>query len=163
MIELNREAARGAQGTFAFNISTRFSGEFIQYFGLVAEGRTWFADEGGPRDDYIQLRVNARECEQSSDMTSPVDLDQNLNMMDQGLIDQNREEPYPEMYATGADAMIYEPNINDADLGTQASTIKPEDSGCDRSGKFSASSVTSHYLLLFGLITFAYRRRQVLN
>jgi hypothetical protein len=169
VISANGEVAPGEQGTFAFSISTRFSGEFIQYFGLVAEGRTWFADAGGPRDDYIQLRVNARECEQSPDMISTAEPDQMLNMIDQGVIDMTREEQEPEMYATGADAMIYDPNTDDgipeyiSDLGTQASTIKPEDSGCDSSGKNSAFSVTSHYLWLLGLMTFAYRRRQVLN
>ena len=166
VISANSEVAPGEQGTFAFSISTRFSGEFTQYFGLVAEGRTWFADAGGPRDDYIQLRVNARECEQSPDMMSIAEPDQMLNEMDQAMIDQNVEQD-PEMYANGADAMLYNPNTDgtiptdDSDLGAQASTIKPEDSGCDSAGKFSVFSVTSHYLWLLGLMTFVYRKRQV--
>lgn len=53
----------GERGVFRFSIQPQEVGLIDQYFGLVAEGITWFADAGGPSDRYIELRVNARECE----------------------------------------------------------------------------------------------------
>ncbi len=53
----------GEEGRFNFEIRGNAPGLVDQTFGLVAEGITWFADDGGPRDDYLELRVNVRECE----------------------------------------------------------------------------------------------------
>ncbi|MBU0553375.1 hypothetical protein KJ940_18025, partial [Myxococcota bacterium] len=52
----------GEQGRFRFEIRGNTPGLVDQTFGLVAEGVTWFADQGGPSDDYLELVVNVRQC-----------------------------------------------------------------------------------------------------
>jgi len=60
--------APGERGTFAFVIEPQQEGLMSQTFNLVAEGvdegaDLWFSDSGGPHDEYLQLRVEARSCE----------------------------------------------------------------------------------------------------
>jgi lysozyme len=52
----------GEMGYFIFSIYADVVGEYSQFFGLLREDTVWFADEGGPADDYIELKVNIREC-----------------------------------------------------------------------------------------------------
>ena len=50
------------EGTFRFIIQGNELGESIHSFGLLAEGETWFADSGGPHDEYLALNVNVSSC-----------------------------------------------------------------------------------------------------
>ena len=50
------------EGTFRFIIRGNEVGEQIHTFGLLAEEETWFADSGGPQDDYLALNVSVNEC-----------------------------------------------------------------------------------------------------
>jgi len=45
-------------GRFTFRIRGNTIGTYDQTFGLVAEGVTWFADQGGPSDNFIRVIVN---------------------------------------------------------------------------------------------------------
>jgi uncharacterized membrane protein YgcG len=47
----------GGTGHFEWDLDPSQAGSFQPYFGLVAEGITWFADSGGPPDDDIQVSV----------------------------------------------------------------------------------------------------------
>jgi hypothetical protein len=52
--------APGATGRFSFSLNGRELGASVQYFGLVQEGVTWFADPpwgGGPPDDTMAVSV----------------------------------------------------------------------------------------------------------
>ena len=37
----------------------------MPYFGLVAEGITWFADSGGPPDDDLQVNLHVAPAPQT--------------------------------------------------------------------------------------------------
>lgn len=52
----------GALGRFTFTIRGNAIGRLNQTLGLVSEGESWFADDGGPPDDYLELAVNVRDC-----------------------------------------------------------------------------------------------------
>ncbi len=52
----------GEEGRFSFEIFGQAPGLVDQTFGLVAEGVTWFADDGGPPDDYLELVVDVVDC-----------------------------------------------------------------------------------------------------
>jgi MYXO-CTERM domain-containing protein len=54
---LAQDVAPGAVGHFEWDLDPSQPGSFQPYFGLVAEGVTWFADSGGPPDDDIQVNV----------------------------------------------------------------------------------------------------------
>jgi hypothetical protein len=54
---LAKDVAPGATGHFEWDLDPSQPGSFQPYFGLVAEGITWFADSGGPPDDDIQVSV----------------------------------------------------------------------------------------------------------
>ena len=54
--------AVGEQAVFSFSIKGGAPGLYNQTFGLVAEGETWFADQGGPHDQYIQLVAEVSPC-----------------------------------------------------------------------------------------------------
>ncbi len=47
----------GSTGHFEWDLDPSQAGSFMPYFGLVAEGVTWFADSGGPPDDDIQVNL----------------------------------------------------------------------------------------------------------
>lgn len=49
--------APGANGTFTFRLKGGAVGESTQAFGLLEEGVVWFADQGGPEDNVIKVRV----------------------------------------------------------------------------------------------------------
>ncbi len=55
--------APGAEARFTFTIRGNRPGLVNQTFGLVAEGVSWFADAGGPRDDYLELKAEVRDCD----------------------------------------------------------------------------------------------------
>ena len=65
----------GEVGRFSFALQGNSVGETAQYFGLVEEWVTWFADDGGPRDDQLQVRVivSAPPDEEDPDDTAIVD------------------------------------------------------------------------------------------
>jgi hypothetical protein len=48
----------GGVGHFEWDLEAAAPGDFKPYFGLVAEGITWFSDSGGPGDDVIQVNVH---------------------------------------------------------------------------------------------------------
>ena len=52
------DVAPGETGHFEWDLSPQEAGDFAPYFGLVAEGVTWFADSGGPKDDVLQVTVH---------------------------------------------------------------------------------------------------------
>ncbi len=58
----NEDTAPGQTARFAFEVQGNMVGLFDQTFGLVAEGAAWFADAGGPADDYIELKVKVVDC-----------------------------------------------------------------------------------------------------
>jgi uncharacterized protein (TIGR03382 family) len=49
--------AVGAVGRFPIRLRGNSPGEHIQTFSLVEEGTTWFAQQGGPADDLLAVRV----------------------------------------------------------------------------------------------------------
>ena len=49
--------AAGANGTFTFKLKGNTVGNFTQTFGLLEEGVAWFADQGGPADTLITVKV----------------------------------------------------------------------------------------------------------
>lgn len=50
--------ATGGAGSFSFALHAPDApGEYTLTFGLVQEGVAWFADDGGPADDLLQVRV----------------------------------------------------------------------------------------------------------
>lgn len=51
------EVAPGGVGHFAFKLCASAPGEVFQTFGLVQEGVTWFADDGGPPDTQLEVRI----------------------------------------------------------------------------------------------------------
>lgn len=48
----------GETGHFEWDLEGVKAGDFKPFFGLVAEGITWFADDGGPSDNVIQVNVH---------------------------------------------------------------------------------------------------------
>jgi lysozyme len=48
----------GDTGHFEWDIEGSKEGDEKPFFGLVAEGKAWFADSGGPKDDVIQLNIH---------------------------------------------------------------------------------------------------------
>ncbi len=48
----------GGTGHFEWDLDPQSAGDFMPYFGLVAEGVTWFADSGGPDDNVMQVNVH---------------------------------------------------------------------------------------------------------
>lgn len=48
----------GEVGHFEWDLYPQQAGDFQPFFGLVAEGVTWFADSGGPGDDVMQVNVH---------------------------------------------------------------------------------------------------------
>ncbi len=55
---LAADVAPGGTGHFEWDLTAQKAGDFAPYFGLVAEGVTWFADSGGPKDDVLQVNVH---------------------------------------------------------------------------------------------------------
>lgn len=55
---VTQEVPPGEVGRFVWNIHASKPGDTQPYFGLVAEGAGWFADDGGPADEVIQLSVH---------------------------------------------------------------------------------------------------------
>lgn len=49
--------AVGEVGRFPIRLRGNTPGEHIQTFSLVQEGTTWFAQQGGPADDFLAVRV----------------------------------------------------------------------------------------------------------
>ena len=52
------DVAPGGTGHFEWDLDPSQAGSFQPYFGLVAEGVTWFADSGGPPDNDIQVNLD---------------------------------------------------------------------------------------------------------
>jgi MYXO-CTERM domain-containing protein len=48
----------GETGHFEWDLTASKTGDFMPYFGLVAEGIAWFADSGGPADNVLQVNVH---------------------------------------------------------------------------------------------------------
>lgn len=69
----DQPTAPGEQAHFSFEIKGGAVGAVDQTFGLVAEGITWFADAGGPADDYLELIVDVVDCPADSDDQRPPD------------------------------------------------------------------------------------------
>ena len=55
---LGADVAPGGTGHFEWDFYPQQAGDFQPYFGLVAEGVTWFADSGGPGDNVMQVKVH---------------------------------------------------------------------------------------------------------
>ena len=51
------DVAPGQVGHFEWDFTPSVAGDFSPYFGLVADGITWFADSGGPQDNDIQVHI----------------------------------------------------------------------------------------------------------
>ena len=56
---LSADVPPGGTGHFEWDLDPSQAGNVQPYFGLVAEGVTWFADSGGPPDDDIQVNIQA--------------------------------------------------------------------------------------------------------
>ena len=55
-------SGNGSRASGRFNFTVRgpdAPGDYPQYFGLVREGVSWFAQSGGPADNVIQIRVTS--------------------------------------------------------------------------------------------------------
>ena len=55
---VTQEIKPGATGQFKLDIAGSVPGESLLQLGWVAEGITWFADQGGPKDGYFAVKVN---------------------------------------------------------------------------------------------------------
>jgi len=55
---ISADVAPGGTGHFAWDLDPQDAGDFQPYFGLVAEGKAWFADSGGPGDNVMQVNVH---------------------------------------------------------------------------------------------------------
>lgn len=53
----------GATGVFLFDVLAPADGDYLLPLGLVHEGVTWFADEGGPADGAMNVTVTVRTPE----------------------------------------------------------------------------------------------------
>ena len=59
---VDRVVPPGETGMFAFTVrGPDVPGEYSQFFGLVQEGVSWFADQGGPPDNVLEIRVTVVE------------------------------------------------------------------------------------------------------
>jgi hypothetical protein len=57
---LAKDVPPGGTGHFEWDLDPSQAGDVQPYFGLVAEGVTWFADSGGPPDNDIQVNIDAK-------------------------------------------------------------------------------------------------------
>lgn len=57
----------GGTGRFSFRLTGSAPGQYLQYFGLVQEWVTWFADDGGPSDEFMAISVSVTDRPQDSD------------------------------------------------------------------------------------------------
>lgn len=53
--------APGALGSFAFEIHAPAPGEYVLSLGVLEEGVTWFADDGGPADGALAVTVTVND------------------------------------------------------------------------------------------------------
>jgi MYXO-CTERM domain-containing protein len=59
---IDKDVPRGATGKFCFSFKAPATvGTITEYFGLVQEGVTWFADSGGPADEHIWFKITTNE------------------------------------------------------------------------------------------------------
>jgi N-acetylmuramoyl-L-alanine amidase len=73
-VAVDAATATGENGRFTFTIQGNAAGEYDQYFSLVQESVTWFADDGGPGEDTLRVRVVVTEAPvvvDSGDDTAP--------------------------------------------------------------------------------------------
>jgi hypothetical protein len=68
------DTAPGGTGTFSFRVTAVAEGEYVQQLSFVEEWVTWFADDGGPADGVITLRVLVVPPSEEPD-TGPTDTD----------------------------------------------------------------------------------------
>ncbi len=55
---VDRVVAPGEMGVFEFTVrAPDVLGDYPQFFNLVQEGSAWFSEQGGPRDDQMQILV----------------------------------------------------------------------------------------------------------
>jgi hypothetical protein len=85
----------GSTGRFSFSLAGNELGAMVQYFGLVQEGITWFADApygGGPPDDFMAVSVDV--VGEPTDDTSPPD-DSEPPPRDSAALDDGWVQPGP--------------------------------------------------------------------
>lgn len=58
---VDEETAPGEVGRFTFTIRANEPGDYLYAFGLLEEWVTWFADDGGPPDNSVFVRVRVIE------------------------------------------------------------------------------------------------------
>ncbi|MEZ4252077.1 MAG: N-acetylmuramoyl-L-alanine amidase [Polyangiales bacterium] len=69
---VDRDVAPGETGTFRFSVrAPNVVGDYPQFFNLVREGVAWFSDQGGPRDDQLQVRVTTTSVTEMPDAGPP--------------------------------------------------------------------------------------------
>jgi hypothetical protein len=108
----------GAVGRFPLRLRGNRVGSYRQTFGLLHEGVTWFADQGGPADTFITVRVEVvpRPVVDAGtpavDAGSPV-VDAGTPVVDAGLptVDAGTETP-----DAGAQEPTEEPGVGDEPL-----------------------------------------------
>ena len=67
---ISADVPPGGTGHFEWDLDPQQAGDFAPYFGLVAEGVTWFADSGGPGDDVMQVNVHVAPGQPPPPMTT---------------------------------------------------------------------------------------------
>ncbi|MCS6858033.1 MAG: MopE-related protein, partial [Sandaracinaceae bacterium] len=86
---VDREVPPGSVGRFSFSIRAPDSeGVYSQFFGLVEEGVTWFGDDGGPPDRWIQIRLTVRGSREN-------DVDMDGVSRERGDCDDMRPDVHP--------------------------------------------------------------------
>lgn len=130
----------GQEARFSFEIAGTEEGVVDQTFGLVAEGVAWFADEGGPPDDYLQLIVQVVRCDDSPPVDDPPDATDGDDRSDDPADEPAGDDREP----TNADPEdVHEPRPieaggardpagagGDVAAGLHAPAGKPRTSGC---------------------------------
>ena len=99
--------APGEVGRFAFTVRAPMeAGEYPQFFTLVEEGVAWFADDGGPPDDQLQVRVTVIAAAPTDGGASEVDAGVSVEPGDAGTGASDAGGPgTPVADAGGADEM----------------------------------------------------------
>jgi hypothetical protein len=149
------EVAPGEVGRFSFSIKGHEVGVVEQTFGLVAEGVAWFADQGGPADDLLRIKVDVVPAS-----TSPEPQPDPEPEPDQ------EPEPTPPSGDEGDPEAADNPGAHeDEGIGTHEDSGDGDGDGADMPPAVNPSGCTSHqgpaHIPFFLALIFLVRRRRI--
>ncbi len=68
VVGVSAATAPNADGSFVFEVLGPTAGSHVLSLGLVEEGATWFADDGGPADGAVAIGVTVADPDDSDDL-----------------------------------------------------------------------------------------------